>query len=315
MPKLGKLPFVFSDPDLDRLAPQRQNETWLDTQLASQSACFVPIVGEENVLLADGTTPLLFDAKTVEPQIAQAQCTVLLGNYRGRTCFALGLPADVTQPVNDVILTNLRPQFSVLKHDTLALLGYARAMVHWYLRNRYCGKCGGATQSLRAGHELHCTRCGNILYPRVNPAMIVLVTHGDRCLLGRQSPGKRFSTLAGFVEPGESLEATVRREVREETNICVTSMQYRASQPWPYPASLMLGFHAVAENTDIHCNDGELLEARWFSRADIIEGLRSNSLTLSTPQSISYWLLRDWFEETSEFVLADFNTADGSTHP
>ncbi|MGH8337563.1 MAG: NAD(+) diphosphatase, partial [Gammaproteobacteria bacterium] len=136
-----------------------------------------------------------------------------------------------------------------------------------------------------------------------------------RCLLGRQAPGQRFSTLAGFVEPGESLEAIVRREVREETNIRVSTLHYMASQPWPYPASLMLGFHAVAENTDIHCNDGELLEARWFSRADIIEGLRSNSLALSTPQSISYWLLRDWFEETGEFVLADFNTADSSTHP
>ena len=112
------------------------------------------------------------------------------------------------------------------------------------------------------------------------------------------------------MEPGESLEASVRREVQEETNIRVACMQYRASQPWPYPASLMLGFHALAENTDIQCNDGELAEARWFSRADIIQGLRNNSLTLSTPQSISYWLLREWFEETGEFTLAGFNPVD-----
>ncbi|MGH8283637.1 MAG: NAD(+) diphosphatase [Gammaproteobacteria bacterium] len=315
MPKLGELPFVFSDPELNRLAPQRHDEVWLNTQIVSQSACFVPVTGENNVLRADGVTPVLLDAKAAKSALAQAQCTVLLGTYRNQTCFALGLPADITLPVNDVILTNLRPQFSVLKQDTLALLGYARAMVHWHVHSRYCGKCSAPTESRRAGHELHCSRCGNVLYPHVNPAMIVLVTHEDRCLLGRQAPGKRFSTLAGFVEPGESLEATVRREVREETNIRVASMQYRASQPWPYPASLMLGFHAVAENTDIHCNDGELLEAGWFSRTDIIEGLRRKSLALSTPQSISYWLLRDWFEETGGFVLADFNTADSSAHP
>ncbi|MGH8397947.1 MAG: NAD(+) diphosphatase [Gammaproteobacteria bacterium] len=311
----GELPFVFSDPDLDRLAPQRQDDAWLAAQLDDPMTRFVPLSGDNNVLLADGITPLLLDANAAKTMLVQAQCMVLLGKYRGYMCFALGLPADVGLSENNVVLTNLRPQFGGLQHDTLALLGYARAMVYWYLRNQYCGKCGAITQTRRAGHELHCTRCDNILYPRVNPAMIVLVTHEDRCLLGRQTPGKRFSTLAGFVEPCESLEATVRREVREETNIRVSSMQYRASEPWPYPSSLMLGFHALAENTDIHCNDGELLEARWFSRTDIIAGLRSNNLTLSTPQSISYWLLRDWFEKTGEFVLADFNIIDSGIRP
>ncbi|MGB9429135.1 MAG: NAD(+) diphosphatase [Gammaproteobacteria bacterium] len=306
----GELPFVFSGPDLDRLAPQRNDAEWLAARLADSTTRFVPVCGDDNVLLADGVTPLLLNSVAAKPLLAAARCTVLMGNYRGQTCFALGLPGDTALPGNNLTLTNLRPQFGVLDHDALALLGYARAMTHWHAHNRYCGKCGAPTESRRAGHELHCSRCGNILYPRVNPAMIVLVTHADRCLLGRPSPGNRFSTLAGFVEPGENLEATVRREVREETNIRVGAMRYLASQPWPYPASLMLGFRAHAENSDIHCNDGELLEARWFSRADIIEGLRGNRLTLSTPQSISYWLLREWFEETGEFVLASFNPVD-----
>ena len=188
---------------------------------------------------------------------------------------ALGLPEGCKLPSDNITFTNLRPQFGVLDHGTLALLGYARAMVHWHLQNRYCGRCGAPTHSRHAGHELHCDRCGNILYPRVNPAIIVLVTHGDRCLLGRKSSANRYSTLAGFVEPGESLEASVRREVLEETNIRIASMTYYASQPWPYPASLMLGFHARAETTDIHCNDLELAEARWFSRADIARDLES----------------------------------------
>ncbi|MGH8402989.1 MAG: NAD(+) diphosphatase, partial [Gammaproteobacteria bacterium] len=211
MPDHRELPFVFSGPDLDRLAPQRQDDAWLAAQLNNSATRFVPVFGDNNTLLADGAMPLLLDVTAAKPLLAQALCTVLLGNYRNQTCFALGLPADVKLFANDVILTNLRPQFGVLDHDTLALLGYARAMVHWHLQNRFCGKCGAPTESRRAGHELHCALCSNILYPRVNPAMIVLVTHEDRCLLGRQSPGNRFSTLAGFVEPGENLEATVRR--------------------------------------------------------------------------------------------------------
>ncbi len=303
----GELPFVFSGPDLDRLAPQRNDAEWFAVRLTDPATRFVPVCDEDNVLLADGVTPLLLDASAAEVLQTGAQCTVLLGEYRGQTYFALGLSGDTALPGNNFTLTNLRPQFGMLEDDALALLGYARAMVHWHALNHYCGECGAPTQSRRSGHELHCSRCGNILYPRVNPAVIVLVTHGERCLLGRQ-PGwatNRYSTLAGFVEPGESLEASVRREVQEETNIRVACMHYRASQPWPYPASLMLGFRAEAENTDIRCNDGELLEARWFSRADIARGLREASLTLSTPQSISYWLIREWFEEAPGFSLTE----------
>jgi len=308
----GELPFVFSGPDLNRLAPQRNDEVWLEQQLTAPATRFVPVCEEHNVLLADGITPLLLDMATVQPALAQADCAVLLGNSPEYTYVALGLPAE-TAPLGDkLILTNLRPQFSVLDRAALAVLGYARAMVHWHRQNRYCGKCGAPTHSRNAGHELHCERCGNVLYPRVNPAIIVLVTHGDRCLLGRHTSTNRYSTFAGFVEPGESLEATVRREVQEETNIRVTSMHYRASQPWPYPASLMLGFRARAENTDIRCNDGELAEARWFSRADIALGISNSNLTLSTPQSIAYALLRDWFDAGGASLDALHTTA-GST--
>ena len=301
----GELPFVFSGPDLDRLAPQRNDAEWLAAQMSDPATRFVPVAGEDNLLNAHGT-PLVLDAQAAEPLRKSAQSTVLLGGYRSQVCFALGLALDAPLPLGTV-RSNLRPQFGMLEDDALALLGYARAMVHWHALNHYCGECGAPTQSRRSGHELHCSRCSNILYPRVNPAVIVLVTHGERCLLGRQ-PGwatNRYSTLAGFVEPGESLEASVRREVQEETNIRVACMHYRASQPWPYPASLMLGFRAEAENTDIRCNDGELLEARWFSRADIARGLREASLTLSTPQSISYWLIREWFEEAPGFSLTE----------
>jgi NAD+ diphosphatase len=295
MPDLDDLPFVFSAAVLDRTVSHRPE--YGPAQLLDPENRFVPVCGEHNVLLADAITPLLLDTSRVQPLLSEALCTVLLGNFRGHMHVAIGLPAGINLYEDKITLTNLRPQFGALDHGIQALLGYARVMVHWHMQNRYCGKCGAPTESRCAGHELHCSSCGNILYPRVNPAIIVLVTHGDCCLLGRHISSNRYSTLAGFVEPGENMEAAVRREVQEETNIRVNSLHYRGSQPWPYPASLMLGFQAGSENTDIRCNDGELAEARWFSRADIARELRSSELTLATPQSIAYALLRDWFDE------------------
>ena len=313
MLNFGELPFVFSGPNLDRAASHRPKHD--AEQVSDPETRFVPVCGESNVLLADATTPLLLDTTSARPLLAEALCTVLLGSFKKRMHIALGLPEDIKLPGDKITLTNLRQQFDLLDHGTLALLGYARAMVHWHLQNRYCGKCGAPTHSHHGGHELHCDRCGNILYPRVNPAIIVLVTHADRCLLGRKTSANRYSTLAGFVEPGESLEASVRREVQEETNISVVCMRYHASQPWPYPASLMLGFHALAENTDIRCNDGELAEARWFARADIAHGLKSADLILSTKQSIAYALLRDWFDADGSSLEALQASANPKKQP
>jgi len=313
MLNFGELPFVFSGPDLDRTVSHRSEHD--AEQFSDPITYFVPVCGESNILLADAATPLLLDMTSARPLLAEAVCTVLLGNFQNRKHVALGLTEDSKLPTDKVVLTNLRSQFGILDHSTLALLGYARAMVHWHLQNRYCGKCGAPTHSRQVGHELHCSRCGNILYPRVNPAVIVLVIHQDRCLLGRKSSVNRYSTLAGFVEPGESLEASVRREVQEETNIRIGAMRYLASQPWPYPASLMLGFHALAENTDIHCNDNELDEARWFSRADIAHGLKSADLILSTKQSIAYALLRDWFDADGASLDALQASAGSAQHP
>jgi NAD+ diphosphatase len=309
MLNFAELPFVFSGPNLDRAALHRPQHD--PAQISDPATRYVPVCGAYNVLRADAVTPLLLDIHSARPLLEEAVCSVLLGNFQNQTHVALGLADNSKLSADKFTLTDLRQQFGVLDHATLALLGYARAMVHWHLQNRYCGKCGAPTHSRHAGHELHCEQCGNILYPRVNPAIIVLVTHDDRCLLGRKSPANRYSTLAGFVEPGESLEASVRREVHEETNIRVTNMHYRASQPWPYPASLMLGFHALADNTDIRCNDGELAEARWFSRADIIQGLSNADLVLSTRQSIAYALLRDWFD-TDGSSLDALHSSSGS---
>ena len=294
MPELYELPFVFSGPDLDRSVLQRRE--FDAEQLIATGACFIPVFGKYNLLLADAITPMILELADARPLLAEALCTVLLGNVQKKPYVAIGLPEEGVRPAGDFKFTDLRPQFGMLSHHTLALLGYARAMVHWHLQNRYCGRCGALLHSHCAGHELHCNHCSHVVYPQVNPAIIVLVIHGERCLLGRKPGANRYSTLAGFLEPGESLEACVCREVFEETNIRVAGMHYRASQPWPYPSALMLGFHASAETTEIHCNDGELAEARWFSRSDIARELTSGSLALSSPQSIAYVLLREWFD-------------------
>jgi len=180
--------------------------------------------------------------------------------------------------------------------------------VFWRNQHRYCGHCGAPTRSSSAGHVLQCSSpdCGFQQFPRLDPAIIVLVRHGERALLGRQSswPIGRYSTIAGFVEPGESLEDAVIREVREETGIVVSRAHYHSSQPWPFPSSLMLGFMADAATTAIECADEELEEARWFTRADIEAAQNSAEPVLPPPQSISYHLIESWHDDGAGRPLA-----------
>lgn len=177
----------------------------------------------------------------------------------------------------------------------------ARAVLHWRARHRHCGACGGALAFSRAGWLGRCDACDIEHYPRTDPAVIVAVSDGARLLLGRQAswPPRRWSVLAGFVEPGESLEQTVVREVFEESGVRVRGCRYLASQPWPFPSSLMLGFAADADADEPVVGD-ELEDARWFGREEIGAALRDESgpdgLLLSPPLSISRWLIERWHE-------------------
>lgn len=180
---------------------------------------------------------------------------------------------------------------------------YARGMSYWQARTRFCGVCGGAIAFRRGGFIGHCAQCGNDHYPRVDPAVIVAVSDGDRLLLGRQTnwAPRRYSVIAGFVEPGESLEQTVLREVHEETQVKVAGCQYLGAQPWPFPGALMLGFRAWAEPAQVPQVDGELEDARWFSRDEIGAALARDlhddgqGLLLSPPISIARALIEDWY--------------------
>ncbi len=179
-----------------------------------------------------------------------------------------------------------------------AIFAQARALLHWQQRSRFCGACGEPLMLIRGGFVARCERCANEHYPRTDPAIIVAVSDGERLLLGRQAswPDKRWSVLAGFLEPGESLEQTVAREVMEEAGVAITRCRYLASQPWPFPAALMLGFSADAEPQPV-CVGAELQDARWFSAADIRGQVADGELLISPRLSISRWLIDDWLSQ------------------
>jgi NAD+ diphosphatase len=176
-----------------------------------------------------------------------------------------------------------------------SIFAQARALLFWQQRNRFCGACGHPLQLTRGGFSANCGQCGIEHYPRTDPAIIVAVSDGERLLLGRQAswPEKRWSVLAGFLEPGESLEQTVAREVMEEAGVRVHASSYVASQPWPFPSALMLGFRAEAEPQAVVLGE-ELQDARWFSVDELLTQVADGELLLSPKISISRWLIEDW---------------------
>jgi NAD+ diphosphatase len=291
-------PNCFAGPYLDRRAEEREIAGWLAAARADAGTLYV---------IGRGTTQLMFAEP--EPRIAfvtgshalvrdasEAQL-VLLGWFRGARCVLLDLDPAAAVPgeleaVSGARLEELRPLSNLLAADEAGLLAYARAMAIWRVRHRYCGVCGSAHIPERAGHVMHCAKCGHESFPRIDPAIIVLVSDGERALLGRQAswPPGRYSTIAGFVEPGESLEDAVAREVFEETAVRVRGANYHSSQPWPFPSSLMVGFHASAETGSRVQVSGELEDARWFTREELLGG----PPLLPPSQSISYRLIATW---------------------
>jgi NAD+ diphosphatase len=300
-------PNVFAGPYLDRRSDLRDQQDWLARAGRDPAARFVPVWQSRNLFLR-GEVPgaVLLAADHVVVQAAAAENLVFLGLYREQACFLLELEGDAPPDVDPQgEFRELRFLGALLPQDEAGLLAYARALTLWRQRHRYCGVCGASTRGARAGHVLVCSNegCRAEQFPRIDPAIIVLVTDGERALLGRQSswPAGRYSTIAGFVEPGESLEDAVAREVREETGVAVYDIQYHSSQPWPFPSSIMLGFTAMASSADIVRADQELEDVRWFSRAEIAAGFPA----MPSIQSISFRLIEDWYNSGAELPLRE----------
>jgi NAD+ diphosphatase len=277
-----RVPLAFSGAALDRASVDRGDSAWLETQRARPDAAALA-VSEHGAWVDDGHLALA-------PPPADA---LFLGLQDNRPLFASELEPRRGRPLG------LREAATELPAREAALAAYAASLLSWHRRHRFCANCGAPTDPVAGGHERRCPSCDVHHFPRTDPVVIVRVVDqpGDRLLLGRQSswPPMRFSVLAGFVEPGETLEEAVRREIAEESGIEVVETSYVASQPWPFPSSLMLGFHAVAAGGDPLPRDGELAEVRWFTRSEVEAAAAGRSdLMLAPPYAISRRLIDGW---------------------
>jgi NAD+ diphosphatase len=288
---------LFAGAYLDRRAEARLRHDWLAEARSDPATRYLAMRTGAALTLhpAEGDPARIAFLSGDDPRVMAAvnpEHSVLLGWFRECRCVLVELSADAPVHEPQERLAELRPLANELAPAEAGLVAYARALHLWHTSHRYCGRCGAPTRSERAGHMRRCTDCDAQSFPRLDPAIIVLVHDGERALLGRQASWQpnRYSTIAGFVEPGESLEDAVRREVAEETGITAHSITYHSSQPWPFPASLMLGFIARGEHAPPQLNDGELEDARWLTRTQIKDGV----VQLPPLESISRRLIDHW---------------------
>ncbi|MEN3583170.1 NAD(+) diphosphatase [Streptomyces sp. ZYX-F-203] len=284
---------------IDRAAHHRLDEAWLAAAWSHPSTrCFVVSGGQVLVdETPEGRTELV-TTPSFEAPLTEAHRYFLGVDENGVSYFALqkdSLPGRMDQSARPA---GLREAGLLLSARDAGLMVHAVGLENWQRTHRFCSRCGERTIIAAAGHVRRCPACGAEHYPRTDPAVIMAVLDGrDRILLGRQVhwPEGRFSTLAGFVEPGESIEQSVRREVREEAGLTVGRVDYVASQPWPFPSSLMLGFQAHATSTDIVVDGDEIHEAHWFSRAELTEAFASGRILPPYGISIAGRLIERWY--------------------
>jgi NAD+ diphosphatase len=292
----------YSGLRLDRAPAGRGDPEWVAKVLGEDSTTVIPL-WRDKCLVRDGL-PVTKGRGDAEHLLAAAEDLVFLGLDDGSAVFAadvsaLGQPAALELADAHTVM-DIRTLVSAVSPAAAGMFAYARGITHWHRNQRFCGACGGRTDAQSAGHHRACLSCGNLLFPRIEPAVIVLVElpgEPARCLLGRPAgaaPG-HFSTLAGFVEIGESLEDAVRREVAEEAGVAVGQVTYQASQAWPFPAGLMVGFTAEALASTICADNSEVLEARWFTAPELRARIADPSL--GGPyrvDSIGKFLIEDW---------------------
>ncbi len=226
---------------------------------------------------------------------ADVKAKIYLGTWRGTHCFAVEAESSST-PSAPYVVTDLHGWLGRVESSLFYLAGRAKQIVEWNRDHTFCGRCGSETGNHATDCAKQCPKCGLVNYPRLSPSIIVLIRQGDEALLARNARWRHgmYSTIAGFVEPGESIEQTVHREVLEEVGLSVTNLRYMGSQPWPFPNSLMLGFHADYQSGDIVCNDEEIAEAQWFRYDDLPNRPGATA--------ISGWLIDAFVEERTRLA-------------
>jgi NAD+ diphosphatase len=289
-------PNFFAGPYIDRQSDARDDAQWRARAAADPATRYTVMRGTAHLIYKEPEPHIAFlSGDDLMVRGARDDQLVLLGWTGGARRILVEL-ADTAQPAlpEGATFEELRGVANLLPRDESALLAYARGLSIWRARQRFCGICGSPATPERAGHTMRCSSagCAQESFPRIDPAIIVIVSDGERALLGRQAswPPGRYSTIAGFVEPGESLEDAVVREVFEETGVAVDEVRYHSSQPWPFPASLMVGFQARCAPDATIKTGGELEDVRWFTRAELAAGAAG----LPPSHSISFRLIATW---------------------
>jgi len=304
---LASRPNVYSASPLDRIATRREDHDWIAQQLSDPNSLFVPVWRNRNLVrgLDDGAPEAVYIAGAIASSLRMLGAGAsapwaFLGTLDEVAVFALDISAaeDPVPLLPESLgkFVDLRSVGWGVPRPEASVLAHARGLMHWRARHRFCGVCGGVCDVKSSGHVMQCTACEAQHFPRTDPAVIMLVHRGDRALLGHSTRFPRatmYSTLAGFVEPGETLEEAVRREVFEESGIKVGDVHYHSSQPWPFPGNIMLGFYAEGLTEDITIDPEELKDARWFSR-DEMRNCEQHGFALPRVDSIARRLIEDW---------------------
>jgi len=298
-------PHTFAGNPLNRAEYERRDAEWLEARERDPGTRFLPLRALD--VLLEGEDPARLAWVCGDAAAGLDGPRFLLGLRDGVAHFAV----DVSEDNQDLIESSERRYVDVRTAGMLLAAGdagiaaQARAQVDWHARHGFCSVCGQPTEALRGGQQRTCGSCGADHFPRTDPVIIVVVTDGDRCLLGqshgRLSQMRMFSALAGFMDQGETIEEAVRREVLEEAGIQVGAVRYHSSQPWPFPSSLMIGCHADALTTDLRPDDVEMLSVQWFEREMVLRALAGEDAELRVPASfaIAHHLIRAWAEGTA----------------
>jgi NAD+ diphosphatase len=300
---LASRPNVYSSSPLDRAATRREDTVWIEERLIHHETLFVPVWRNRNLVrgMDEAAPEAVFVSGTTAHELrTHGGPWAFLGMHGEHAMFVVDLSAaDDPGPLLPDSLgqfVDLRSVGWGVARPEAAVLAHARGLMHWRARHRFCGVCGAPCEAKSSGHMMQCTGCNVQHFPRTDPAVIMLVTRDDRALLGHSQRFPRanmYSTLAGFVEPGETLEEAVRREVMEESGIQVGAVQYHSSQPWPFPGNIMLGFYGEGLSDDITIDPEEMIDVRWFSR-DEIRNPETHGFALPRADSIARRLIEDW---------------------
>lgn len=292
---------IFTGNPLDRSLGRRIDAAWLALQEAHPGARFLAMRALHAAVHAGDTPRLAWLAREAVEALRADGDLVLLGLHEEVPHFAVSVPQDA-EAHEGIAFAEARGLGSTLPTYEAGILAQARSMLDWHARHRFCSECGGATVAAEGGARRHCVACGVHAYPQVSPSIIVLVERDGRCLLAKRAGSQvnRYSCVAGYVEPGESIEEAVAREVQEEVGVPVTDVRYHSSQPWPFPATLMIGCVARATDDRIQVDEHEIGEAHWFTREEARSALaRTNpDLTVPEPVAIAHHLIRDWVEQS-----------------